>query len=277
MLSPTIFRQIIRLRTTLLILLLGLASWASAQTSSPYYPGHRYPYAPQQQPQNSNTPGSGLGSRNHPYQQRRQPNIPSYKPIAQPISTPSVEVLLSNNTPYLQENLILTLRVASEGNLSELNPHLPQLDGLATKLLDGPIARTDKANNNRIINEFHYLLTPLREGTLSIPIIEIDGRTATAGNPAFNIASSEPFELTVKPANNEVFPWLPLNTLVVQAYLSGADNPEAGKPITLTINASAVGATGHQLPSLQQQLQKAKDFRIYRESIETTGKLSPYL
>jgi hypothetical protein len=267
------------------IVALGLFAYGSLsvaqQAPYPYYPGYGYPYAPQrQQPQQpkAQTPQApaqqqGYAPQQYPYQQWTQPAAPGYQQAAPQTrqKPPSVETELSSYTPYIQQNLVLTLRVISEGNLGALQVKLPALDGVAIKLLDGPIA-SSKAKS--IVNQYHYSLTPLRSGTLIIPPLSVSGNFATASSQAFTIESGDPIRLEVKPANDAVRPWLPLNGLLLQAYLEDADKPEAGKPIGLVIDISAIGITGNQLPSIEPHL-KSDAFRIYREETESKGRLSP--
>ena len=235
-----------------------LSSGQSVIAQQPPYPGYTYPYAPQQ----------------YPYQQQwGQPVAPKHlQPSTQTRQKqPRAEIELSSYTPYIQQNLVLTLSIISDGNLSALQVKLPTLDGVAIKLLDGPIT-SSKAKT--IVNKYRFSLTPLRSGTLVIPPLSIKGNFATASKQEFTIESNDPIRMEVRPANDSVQPWLALNGMIMQAYLENTAQPEVGKPIGLVINISAIGITGSQLPSLQSQL-KTDTFRIYRESTESSGKITP--
>ena len=78
---------------------------------------------------------------------------------------PSVEVEVSESSPFEQQNIVYTVRVVSSDNLKTLNPILPRIEGAALQKVDGPAAslRTDKrSGNQKIVNTYHFKLTPLR-------------------------------------------------------------------------------------------------------------------
>jgi hypothetical protein len=78
--------------------------------------------------------------------------------------------------------------------------------------------------------------------------------------------------LNVKPADPSSSPWLPLEQLNLKSRLPEDMNAVAGKPIKLTIEMYALGASGNLLPSLENQLRN-ETFRLYRDSTRTTTRL----
>jgi hypothetical protein len=70
-----------------------------------------------------------------------------------------------------------------------------------------------------------------------------------------------------------VQPWLPLHELELSASLSNDERIGEGEPLTLTIEQRAVGMSGSQLPSLEDQLQ-APGHRLYREKTEYEGTIT---
>jgi len=216
------------------------------------FPGQ--PWAPQQQP------SYGYGS---PYGQTQQPGRPVSN--QQP---PKVELQMESSRAYVQQSLLLTLEVISGSVLKTANPEPPRTSDVVFKRLGEAVAIQ---RGNEIVNQFHFALTPLREGQFTLPPIKVSGTYSAGGE--FEAESSSVLQLNVIPADSSIQPWLPLHGLVIQGYLDGDQNPAAGKPISLVVDTSAVGTTGQQLPSLEQQL-KVPDFRVYREKTETTGKVS---
>jgi hypothetical protein len=190
---------------------------------------------------------------------------------------------------YEQQSIVYSVRVVSSGNLKTLNPAIPRIDGATLEQVDGPVASTRKSRRNgarEIINEYHFKLTPLRSGEIVIPAIRFTGthvsnrqRNAAPGMPVsatqnrFTITSDGPLMLEVLPADSAVTPWLPLNDLRLQAQMPDYGPAKAGIPVTLTIELTARGALGTQLPSLEQQL-KSDEFRAYRESATTSNGIS---
>lgn len=179
-----------------------------------------------------------------------------------------LEVELGDTLLYAQQNTVLTLRLVSATNLRTATPELPTTGEVAYVRLDGP---TSELRGQKIVNRYRYAFTPLLDGSLLLPPIRFTGET-TGGQP-FEIAS-EPLQLTVLPAEPDIYPWRPLHGLILQARLEGERRAEAGQPLTLTVTSTAVGATGSQLPSLESQLRKATDFRVYREQVSSEGRIS---
>jgi hypothetical protein len=184
--------------------------------------------------------------------------------------------------PYVQENVLLKLRVISDENLATATPELPNTNDVLLQKLDGPNAssRTGSGGRREIVNEFIYSLTPLRAGDLELPAMTVSGETATnsyayPGQPGnrYEATSREKILLQVRPAMTSVRPWLPLQNLKLSATLDGGEDVEEGKPVTLALELTATGATGSQLPSLESYVH-SEDFRVYREQTLTEGKLS---
>jgi len=212
-------------------------------------------------------PGQGYGG---PPMQR------GAMPYGQPAraSAPTLEADLSAGEAYAQENLIYTLRITSDQNLSRVDPVLPSTNDLVFQKIDGPITRTQQANGRQqIVSEFHYAATPVRPGKITLEPARATGELARGGT-SYDVRTAAPIELSVKPADPGMQPWLPLEELSIQSRFKNADSAEAGQPLSLTIEMKAVGATGAQLPSLEKQL-ASPDFRIYQEKSETHGILSP--
>jgi len=245
-------------------------------------------------------PGTGWPGAMNPVMPSQQAYAPAYNPAAyagypgQMSATtatagqPTVEVEVSETSPFEQQNIVYTVRVVSSDNLKTLNPILPRIEGAALQKVDGPVAslRTDKRSGSQeIVNTYHFKLTPLRSGEIVVPDISFNGTRAASNrqwNPgmpptgtgvAFTIASAKPVTLHVQPAEPSVKPWLPLNDLKLKAQLSNEQRVKEGTPVTLTLELDAKGAVGDQLPTLENQL-VSDDFRVYRESTTTKNGIS---
>jgi hypothetical protein len=233
-------------------------------------------------------PGTGWpGVMNPIMPMQTYASYPGQMPAASASGQPSVEVEVSDTSPFEQQNIVYTVRVVSNDNLKTLNPVLPRIDGAVMQKVDGPVAsmRTDKRSGNReIVNTYHFKLTPLRSGEITIPVISFAGTQVSSNrqwntmpgrgaDDAFTIASAKPVTLSVRPAEPSVKPWLPLNDLKLKAQLSNEQRVKEGTPVTLTLELEARGALGEQLPSLENQL-VSDDFRVYRESTTTKNGVS---
>lgn len=246
----------------------GVAPAPSRQMPGQQMPGQRPGYQPGQgyQPTWPGQYGSGYG------QQTTQ----------QTAIQPWIEIELSDHQPYVQENVLLKLRVVSSQNLETATPELPNSNDVLLQRIEGPKAssRTAAQGGREIVNEFVYTLTPLRSGDLEVPPLRVTGTSSgngygygQTGGQRFEATSAEPLRLQVRPAMASVKPWLPLQDLTLKATLDGGEEVEQGEPVTLTLELNAQGAAGSQLPSLESML-KSPDFRVYREQTLNEGSLS---
>lgn len=198
-------------------------------------------------------------------------------------SQPRVEVAVSGRTFYEQQNIVYTVRVISSDNLKTLNAILPQVEGAVLEQVDGPLASERNSGRNReIVNEYRFKLMPLQSGEIEIPAIRFTGTRAASrqwsGSPAtsdssFSIVADKPLKLMVLPADQSVMPWLPLHDLKLRAQMPEEHPGKEGIPVTLTLELTAKGALGNQLPSLETQL-KSNNFRVYRDSTTISSGVS---
>ena len=230
---------------------------------------------------------SGYGAQQPYGQDYRQPATQQNWPQQQPTgygqatqttslrNAPRVEVQVSDRHPYAQQSVVLTLRIVSSNNLSTAQPDVTRNGDFVIKKLDGPVASVANINGRQeIVNEYHYALTPLQAGTLTIPRIRVKGTMADSYGTAFDVLSAEPLRLDIQPIVPDVQPWLPLHGLTLRSYLQNAEKPAAGKPINLVVEMTAIGATGGQLPSMEKRLKQQQDFHVYRDKSEIEGKIS---
>ncbi len=199
-------------------------------------------------------------------------------------STPVIEVEVDDTNAYVRQNLVYTVRVVSEGNLAVLDDDLPRINGATLELIDGPVATTRNPGgynrSNQIVNTYHYRLTPLQEGNITIPAIGFSGQYATNNQPPapqgkkFTITADSDLNLNVKPADPSVQPWLPLHNLRLKTQLQQTGRVKAGQPVILRVELTARGAPGNQLPSLAEQLQDPA-YRVYRDDTRVTSGVGP--
>jgi len=249
--------------------------YAPPAQQQPYAPpAQQQPYAPPAQQQQS--PGPGQQYR----PQQSWPQAPARSPYTQSSpqvtgqNPPRLEVLISGQRPYIQQTLVLTLRIISSSNLASVQPEIPSGGPLIFSKLDGPIASAHRSGGQQeIVNEFHYAVTPLQSGMVSIPLVRVKGTLNGGQKSEFDIASPASILLDVQPVDPSVQPWLPLHGLILQSRLEGAEHPEAGKPLTLVVDISAIGATGGQLPSFENHLRESA-FHVYREDSDIEGRVS---
>ena len=202
---------------------------------------------------------------------------------------PYVEVKLGSKWTYEQQNVIYTVRVVSSANLKTLDTILPTIDGALIEKVDGPVAslRKDKRSGaQEIVNEYRFMLTPLRSGEIIVPEIRFKGTYDSsnqrrgmrnmpqpAGGESFTIAAESPVKMRVKMADPAVDPWLPLYSLKLQSDLKQEHAVKEGTPVSLILEMTAQGALGSQLPSLERHL-ASPDYRVYRDAVSVNNGIS---
>ncbi|MCB1761358.1 MAG: BatD family protein [Gammaproteobacteria bacterium] len=263
-------------RTLTALLLLLFCASVMAQQNYPGYPYRPpYPYPPQgQQPgyaPQGQQPGYAPQAR-PPYAQQQpwqQPTAPA-KAAAAP---PRVELQLSTTRGYVQQTILLTLDLISDHNLRSVDIRPPSASSLVFTRLEGPTSSShDSGGKRSFVNRYRYAVTPLQEGTLRLPALEIDA--SGEDGRRFQLQTDSRQVLQILPMNPDLTPWLPLHGLTIQSFLRNDEQLEAGKPLTLVVDISAVGATGSQLPSFEQHLKQNSEFNVYREQSEADGVVS---
>ncbi len=226
-------------------------------------PYGRMPGWPQGYGQMPGYPGQGYA----PGYERGYGQAPGYAAAA-PARPPRLEVVVDNPRPFVQQTVLMTLRVVSSGNLESLDPTLPQNQGVSFQKLTEPKARSriGTDGHREIINEMIFAVTPMRAGGIELSDIRAEV-TLEDGATSYSIEAKTPLELQVKPPMPEPRPWLPLEQLSLESNLDAPMDVEPGKPVSLVLTLNAMGAGGNQLPTLQSYL-KSRDFRIYRERTE---------
>jgi hypothetical protein len=241
--------------------------YAPGQAPPGQYPGQFGPgqYAPQQYP------GSPYPQPQYPGAQYPDARYPGYRPRTSTVARPRLEVELEDDLPYVQENVLVRLRVISSGNLATASPDLSGYDEVLLEQISGPHTTTRGGEGGReIVNEFVIVMTPLRPGKLEVGPPKVSG--TLAGGLPFEALGAQPLRLQVRPAMPGVSPWLPLRSLTLKLSLEHEGAVREGRPVTLTLQSEARGGLGEQLPSLERLL-SAQDYRIYREHTLTDTEL----
>lgn len=233
-----------------------------------YPPQNSQPYAPPAGP-----PSYGGGPA--PYGVQPGYGPPGYAQPAYAVAAnaqPDIEIKVDINdtTPYVQQTLVMRVRIQNSNVLRTVSVDPPQTQDLIFQQLSEPENTTEQGHT---ITEYRYALIPLRAGEIMVPPIVVSGTVHGGANGHFEKTSDQDLYLHVRSQDPAVMPWLPLRFLEARADLEGHDKAEAGRPIHLKVTLFARGATGGQLPSVESQL-KSPAFRVYREHTEVEGKLS---
>lgn len=177
-----------------------------------------------------------------------------------------LEVYVDKENPYLQEEVILTLKFYYLGQMIK--------GSLSHELFEGFLnERLSQDNFQSIINgksyrviERTYALYPQRSGEITIPTQEFIGEFFYQ-NRLLNInKKSEPIKLTVKPIPDS-FPknakWLPAKNLQLQEEWANTEFLKQGDTLERQILLTAKGLKSSQLPSINWP--DPQGFRLYQD------------
>ncbi len=272
-------------------LLIGLVlmSGFSLALANPYgrppwdYPSGQWSYpAPGQQAPTTRPPSQTPGQQPPTYPNWPGSQPPGYAQQSYYPSTsqpPRIESELSFKRPYVQQGVMLKLSLVSHNNLLTAVPQIPESDRLTLQLLEGPTTHSrTRRGQQEIVSDYFYEVIPLRAGALNLPAIRFSGEEEqtsgyTHGSRHFDVALEQPLSLKVREADPSIQPWLPLEQLSLKVILPNNYKAAAGKPLPLTVELTATGLGGQQLPSLESQL--ASDaFRVYRDQSRVTTSLN---
>jgi hypothetical protein len=251
-----------------------------APMASPYYqpqnpapgPAPGYYWPPAGQPPYGAPP---------PWVYPSNPAAPGYAPrLQQPVQAmavgPYLETSIESTKAYVHQNLVMTIQVISTVNLKTASAELQDSDDVIFRQLgDATVSTRIRDGQREIVNTLYYQLTPLRSGTIELEPVHVSG-TMESDSPAemrYDAVASRPVQLMVSAPDPGVQPWLPLHELELSATLTNDEHIGEGEPLTLTIEQRAVGMSGNQLPSPEDQLQ-APGIRLYREKSDYQGTIS---
>ncbi len=188
---------------------------------------------------------------------------------------PRLEWTLDDTRPYVQQTVLLRLRLVSSEALATADPEVAARGDALLEQVAGPSSSTrDSPGGGReLVTEYVFALTPLTAGDLELPPPRVNG-TRAGSSVRYTAAATAPVRLSVRPPTAGVEPWLPLRSLSLDARLDRPERLVPGQPVTLSLELSAVGSAAAALPSLQDQLE-SPDFRIYREQTLNESGLAP--
>lgn len=200
---------------------------------------------------------------------------------AQPGGDVFVEAQADPPSPYVQQQVLLTVKLYFAVNLIDGNLDDPQIKGAVVHKL-GQDSRYRAQIGNRSYNVVarHYALTPENNGVLTIAPILFRGHAMDANGGGFFFnqgraigAQSPAIALNVRPrpAASGSDTWLPARSMSLTANgIDANSHAQVGEPLTLTLRLEAQGLGFEQLPKLQ--LPKIDGADIYPDKSVTQNK-----
>jgi len=190
------------------------------------------------------------------------------QPTASGDNGPKFEFIADKTSLYVQSQVVVTLRLISDTNISDYKIGEMDFNGMDVVVEDlGDIAQyqTKIGDKAYLILEKKYALFPQQSGTLTIePVpaaIQLGGRSRSLFDPFQS--SGRVVRLQSQPVSIEILTkaesftaphWLPSTSIQLSEDWQGElDQLSAGIPVTRTITMTAEGLTAAQLPELVQQ------------------------
>lgn len=169
-----------------------------------------------------------------------------------------VETDIDDASPYVQQSVGVTVRLYYAMPLVSGQLDLDPPEGALLQRVGEIVQSTREIDGRRYSTaERRFLLVPERSGALVLPGPRFEGRGAGGWMDDLLGGNSREVRLTGAPRTLQVRPqpagapqpWLPLRDLRLR-YSAAPQQARAGEAATLTVEATAVGATQAQMPEL---------------------------
>jgi len=175
-----------------------------------------------------------------------------------------LQVRVDNARPYIQEQLIYTLKLYRRVNISQASLSEPALENaVIEKLGEDKNYNIQYQGENYVVTERNYAIFPQESGIINIAPLELTANVIIANqrrsNRFFNRQSTRIKRVTSEEITLEVQPkpanitghWLPVQDVNLQeTWPDNAMQMTVGEPYTRTITLYAKGATVSGLPEL---------------------------
>jgi hypothetical protein len=180
-----------------------------------------------------------------------------------------IEAEVDNPNPYVQSQVIYTLRYYHLGSLVRGSINPPQFDTMISERLQNQRS-FERRVQGRVyrVYEWVYAIYPQASGELIIPPQSFEGRLLYERSIRLDEQTSEPITLNVKPIPAS-FPanatWLPAKRLILKDEWTSDDRYQLGDTIGRRISLEAKGLLASQLPNPDWPQQDG--FRLYSDPV----------
>lgn len=172
-----------------------------------------------------------------------------------------VQVDATPHTPYVQQEIRITVKLYYAMSLIDGNLEDPKVPGLVVRKLgqDSNYVADVDGRRYRVV-ERHYAAAAEKSGTLELPPVVFRGRGLDPGemNSFFSrgravSAQSDAiaFDVRARPPQSGSDVWLPAQSLTLSAEgIDPGKDAHVGEPLTLTLRMKAQGLAYEQLPEI---------------------------
>jgi hypothetical protein len=208
----------------------------------------------------------------------------SVKPLASPLQQGALppfflKAEVSPPEPYVQQQVLYTLRFYYQGRYVDGAIRPPQFDNALVQLLrDGEVFNKQIQGQSYTVYEWIYALYPQKSGDLNVSTPSFNGRIQYQGRLKQIQENANDLTLKVKPvaadftrqAHNA---WLPAKRLALKQEWTLPDEIHVGDSLTQTLTLQADGLMASQLPTLDFSV--GDDFKVYPDQPSSDQKASP--
>ncbi len=205
-----------------------------------------------------------------------------------------LEVEASTLSPYVQEQVLYTLKLFSRVQLSQARlSELELTDALVEKLGEVKKYSINRDGIEYMVNELNYAVFPQKSGVINIPPMVLSADVVSSSRQRFNGFFNRQISKTKRVLSNKIAldvkavpekftgtRWIPASQVVIEEKWSGdTKQMKVGEPLTRTLTLLTVGNTVAQLPELHQEtniteLKTYPDQPVLKEQKRTEGLIS---
>ena len=183
-----------------------------------------------------------------------------------------VNASLSNSTPWVREEVLLTVEVVDDRSIIEQHTAPWTPSGVSLRALNPSEERIQTPEGLRILRRQHWALIPLYAGEITLQPPSIELRLSGQGRVSL---TPDALQLKVRPLN----PLLPADVPVSVLLLTLAPLPTAiprGRPFNLNFSIQGSGLTTRGIRHwLDESLHSSSDLRIYPPEVRLVDNTDP--
>jgi len=205
-----------------------------------------------------------------------------------------LEVESSTLSPYVQEQVLYTLKLFSRVQLSQARlSELELTDALVEKLGEVKKYSINRDGIEYTVNELNYAIFPQKSGLINIPPMVLSADVVSRSRQRFNGFFNRQISKTKRVLSNKITldvqavpesftgtRWIPASQVVIEEKWSGETSQmKVGEPLTRTLTLLTVGNTVAQLPELHHETNIAElktypDQPVLKEQKRAEGLIS---
>jgi len=196
-------------------------------------------------------------------------------PGAVPRDNVFAEITFDNDSPYVQSQVVMAIRIYDDGSLATADPEPPVIADVQIEALPmGEQEIEERHGAQYRVNTWRFALFPQKSGSVEIPAMQIAGSVKDAsygGNLILRNTPTRRISIRTKPATLEVRArpdestsswWLPVRQLELKhQWSSDIGQSQVGEPLTLSLSVTTRGATSTQLPRIN--LPEVQGLKVY--------------